>query len=231
MSAFNEQQICYEYDNCSYKKQKILNEIEKMIIRLNATLEGNCFYFHETLKLCQDLYPKQVNLFWCGKQAVTKICEIGFNAGHSAMLLLLGHDKSPLEFTIFDLDYHSYTIDCLKYIASEFRHVNINFIRGDSTVTMPVWIEKNKEIIGAYDVIHIDGCHLEEYITSDIKYADILLKVNGILIIDDTNHNYINNLVDEYISMGKYRELKVMEIKHYPHRILQKCENPRYTYY
>lgn len=40
-------------------------------------------------------------------QANTKICEIGFNAGHSAMLFLMGRDKTSADFTIFDIGHHS----------------------------------------------------------------------------------------------------------------------------
>jgi len=81
-------------------------------------LEGNIFYPHMTLNLLSTLKPKQINLFISGKQATNKICEIGFNAGHSAMVMLLGREIKQLEFTIFDIGRHSYTKPCYDYIQS-----------------------------------------------------------------------------------------------------------------
>ena len=97
------------YEECSSKKQELLDGLKQIVIDSNAVLEGNSFYVHTTLNLYSELYTKQLNLFWCGKQAETRICEIGFNAGHSAMLMLLGRDTSALDFTVFDIGHHSYT--------------------------------------------------------------------------------------------------------------------------
>lgn len=182
----------------------------------------NAFYVNQTLDLYAELYTKQLNLFWCGKQALTKICEIGFNAGHSSMLLLLGRDKTTLDFTIFDIGYHPYTNPCLHYIKSQFQHINFEYIEGDSTLTMPNWIESNQSCLEQYDVVHVDGGHTEHCISNDMKNADLILKIGGIVIIDDTNLGHINGYVDLYVSNGKYREMDVLVTHGYPHRILQK---------
>jgi len=150
------------------------------------------------------------------------MCEIGFNAGHSTMLLLLGRDKTPLDFTLFDIGHHPYTKPCLDYIISQFPHIKFDYIEGDSTVAMPKWIEANHTQIGLYDVVHVDGGHSKHCISNDMKNADILVKRGGIVIIDDTNVSHINKYVDLYISTGKYREMDVLKTKGYPHRILQK---------
>lgn len=211
-----------EYEKCSSEKQQYLHDIKKIIIDSNSSLEGNSFYHHASLNLYSDLYTKQLNLFWCGKQAITRICEIGFNAGHSSMLMLLGRDKKPLDFTIFDIGHHSYTKPCLKYIESKFQHINFEYIEGDSILTMPKWIETNKKYIGSYDVVHVDGGHSEHCISNDMKNADIFVKKGGIVIVDDTNMDHINNFVNLYLSSGKYREIDVLKTIGYPHRIIQK---------
>lgn len=151
-----------------------------------------------------------------------KICEIGFNAGHSSLLLLLGRDDTHIDFTIFDIGHHPYTKPCVKYIESQFQHVEFEYIEGDSTLTMPKWIESNPLQIGQYDVVYIDGKHSEYCISNDMKNADLLVKKNGILIIDDTNMHHINNHVDLYVSNGKYKEMNVLRTTGYPHRIIQK---------
>ena len=115
--------IKLEYEHKNEQKQKYLRDLKEIIVESNTPLEGNCFYYHESLNPFPELYSKQINLFWCGKQAATNLCEIGFNAGHSAMLLLLGRDRTPLRFTIFDLGHHAYTKPCVEYIQSKFKCV------------------------------------------------------------------------------------------------------------
>jgi hypothetical protein len=213
-----------EYENKNNEKEFYLNDLKNIVINCNDNLEGNCFYYHQTLNIFPELYSKQLNLFWCGKQAVENICEIGFNAGHSTMLMLLGRDNSPLNFTIFDIGHHLYTKPSLNYIKSQFSHVNFEYVEGDSTIVMPEWINQHKELIGKYDVVHVDGGHDEHCISNDIKNADILVKINGIIIIDDTYIPYINEYVNLYISNGKYVELNLLETKGYQHRIIKKIK-------
>ena len=213
-----------EYKNKNEEKQVYLNELQKIIITSNSVLEGNCFYYHESLTLFPQLLAKQINLFYCGKQAITHICEIGFNAGHSTMLMLLGRDKTPINFTVFDIGHHNYTKPCMDFIKTSFSHVNFEYIEGDSTVTMPEWINNNKQSIGIYDVVHVDGGHGEYCISNDMKNTDMLVKINGIVIIDDTNIPIINKYVNMYISNGNYVELNVAKSIGYPHRIIKKIK-------
>lgn len=224
MTEFNGSLVKYEYDSLSSERQNYLNDLEKIITEKNTYFEGNSFYYDNSLHLYPALYAKQQNLFWCGKQAVTRICEIGFNAGHSTMLMLLGREKTPLDFTIFDIGHHVYTKPCVEYIQSKFQHVAFEYIEGNSIITMPKWISENKELTGVYDVVHVDGGHSEECISNDMKNTDILVKVNGIVIIDDTNSVFINKYVDIYLATGRYKELPVFPTSGYPHRIIQKIQ-------
>jgi hypothetical protein len=222
MVAFIQSEVEDQYRSLEAEREAILEELET-IIRLSGTpLEGNSFYHHTTLNLYPELYTKQLNLFWCGQQATTKICEIGFNAGHSTMLMLLGRPKTPLNFTIFDIGRHAYTRPCLTYMNSQFPHAEFEYVVGDSTVTVPNWIDAHMDQVGTYDVVHVDGGHNEPCMLSDTINADILLKSCGIMIIDDTNCDYINRRVDAMIASGHYTELGVLKTAGYPHRILRK---------
>ena len=224
MPEFNEVMLSLEYDSLDDKKQSILESLKKIVIDTYTPLEGNIFYIHETFNLASLLYTKQLNLFWCGKQAKTLICEIGFNAGHSAMVFLLGRDTTPLEFTIFDIGEHLYTQPCLDYIQSTFPHVHMKYVKGDSKETIPKWISENKSSIWTYDIVHVDGGHSKQCISNDMKNADLLVKVGGIIIIDDTDDNIINNYATVYLNSGCYREMDVMKTYGYPHRIIQKIK-------
>ena len=64
------------------------------------------------------------------------VCEIGFNAGHSALVWLLGHTNSTL--LSFDLGYHPYTRIAAAYLMKRYGggggvyfvcHVVLRFVR------------------------------------------------------------------------------------------------------
>jgi hypothetical protein len=76
-----------EYQIEINERNVYLEDLKNIIIQTSNYLEGNCFYHHMTLNEFPELYSKQLNLFWCGKQAISNICEIGFNAGHSSIFL------------------------------------------------------------------------------------------------------------------------------------------------
>lgn len=224
MPEFDEIANGEAYENCSVEKQQHIDEIQQIVKQSNSPLEGNVCFLHNTGNTHADLFAKQKNLFWCGTQASTRMCEIGFNAGHSAMLLLLGRDKSVLGFTVFDIGHHPYTKPCLEYIQSKFPHVHFEYIEGDSTVTIPKWIQANATYLGVYDVVHVDGGHTKHCIINDMKHADLLVKKGGIVIIDDTNVEHIHSCANAYISCGKYREMEILKTERYRHRILQKIK-------
>jgi hypothetical protein len=211
-----------EYESKNKERQIYLDDLKNIVINSNSLLEGNCFYYHATLDEFPELYSKQLNLFWCGKQAVDNICEIGFNAGHSTMLLLLGRNNTPLNFTIFDIGHHLYTRPSYEYIRSKFSFVNFEYVKGDSTNTMPEWINNHSELMYKYDVVHVDGGHSEYCISNDMKNADLLLKKDGIMIIDDTNSETINNYVNSYILSGNYQEINLLSTYGYQHRVIKK---------
>lgn len=199
-----------------------LANIQKIIESTNEILEGNCFYEHQTLKFRQELIPKQINLFctaFCS-QNFNRICEIGFNAGHSCLLFLLANPNLQ-EITIFDINSHTYVQPSLEYLKTTFPSVNFNTVFGDSTITLPTFCQ-NTNLLGKYDIVHIDGGHTKECVTSDFQYANKLVAINGLIIIDDTFVDFINSLVDEYITSGKYEEITILKTSLYRHRIIKK---------
>ena len=213
-----------KYTKKKEEVEKVLQEILQIIQSVSTPeeLEGNSFYYHQSIHRFNELFNKQVNLTWCGSTAPTRICEIGFNAGHSAFLLLLFNSAPSLQFTIFDIDQHSYTYPCIQYIANKFSHVNFLFTKGDSTLSIPSFINKFPHDIHSYDVVHVDGGHSVECACSDILCANLLLKKGGYMIIDDTNVDYISQMVNKLIAVGDYKEVQILPTQGYQHRILQK---------
>jgi hypothetical protein len=200
---------------------RILLDLENIILDAE-NFEGNCFYLNKTFVKKTELINKQLNLFWSGCESPAKICEIGFNAGHSTLLLLLGNNNKNINFTIFDINHHPYTNTCYEYIKTIFPDVNFNFIEGNSVISIPNWIN-NTQNYEFFDIIHIDGCHLIDIVTQDFANSIKILKKNGLLIIDDVQKEHIDKLVNIYISTGAFEEITyIFETTLYPHRILKK---------
>lgn len=224
---------CSEYNALLPQIEYHVQKLEDIIRECEEPLEGNSFYTHQTLDRNEALVSKQINLLWCGKQATSTICEIGFNAGHSSLLLLLGaqlaqqrsgREDNKIQFIIFDICEHQYTMKCLNYIGSVFPNVQFQFIAGDSIQTVPAWLSHSEALLGTIDVIHIDGGHTYDCITNDFKNMDQLLKLDGIMIVDDTDSSLINGVVNQYTQHGTYIELPMLETLVYQHRVLQKKE-------
>ena len=191
-----------------------LNKIE-LVIKNGDQLEGNCFYLNKSFTREEKLKNKQINLFSLSNK---RICEIGFNAGHSAFLFLLSNQVE--EFTIFDINEHFYTKLCYEHLSTLYNPI-FEFVEGDSTMTISKWLEKTNKY-EYFDVVHVDGGHSLPVITNDFMNAIKMVKKNGYIIIDDVQKIHIQNLVDIYISTGALEEVFLLPTSIYPHRILKK---------
>lgn len=196
--------------------------IEQIIKDSDVPLEGNSFYYHQTLTRFEQLLTKQINLFWAGSQAKKSILEIGFNAGHSSLLFLTAASASLSELTVFDLGEHAYVRPCLEYIKNSFPNTDIQYTEGDSTRTLPSFLQANANKKRYYDVVHVDGGHQREIVLSDVACAVDLVAPNGLLILDDTNIDYINEIADACVASGAFTEEKILDTIGYQHRILRR---------
>ena len=212
-SLYRSKVVSFEYS---------LSDILHIIQQGTDDLEGNAFYYHNSHRRFQELLPKQMNLLWAGTQVQTKLCEIGFNAGHSALLLLSECPNPDISFTIFDIGAHSYTRPCINYIYTKYPHTNLTYVEGDSLLTLPSFLQTKSEECGTYDVVHVDGGHSLECITSDFACATKLVRPGGIVIVDDTNVDYIQETVDTAIQAGVYTEIDCFPTVGYQHRLLRK---------
>lgn len=109
------------------------------------------------------------------------VMEIGFNAGHSAEIFL--ENNKELTLTSFDLGEHGYVKTAKEYIDATYpnRH---NLILGDSRITIPNYLENNKD--SKFDIIFIDGGHTYEIAKADMENCFHLAHKDTIVILDDT---------------------------------------------
>ena len=160
---------------------------KNIVEKSGEQLEGNCFYYHQTLHLAPELQAKQRNLLKVAGQLTAPspaIMEIGFNAGHSLLLFLM---KQPsARYVVFDICIHSYVKPCFEYLKSQFPQATLELIEGDSMQTVANYTTNE-----TFDIIHVDGGHLEEVAASDMKHAVRLCSKGGYIILDDTNDTII----------------------------------------
>lgn len=125
-------------------------------------------------------YPKKSEFYryLLNNSSPKIVCETGFNAGHSADLILKTISPSSILYS-FDIFEHDYVTKCAEIITQKYD--NIRVINGDSKATLP---QKLKEI-GKIDFAIIDGGHDTETVFSDIKHFAESINSKGILIIDD----------------------------------------------
>jgi FkbM family methyltransferase len=130
------------------------------------------------------------------KRAPKSIMEIGFNAGHSALLFL---ENTPPDTKVvsFDLGEYAYVFAAKRYIDAMFpgRHT---LVTGDSTVTIPNYeaqvAHRMKDPATAppmqFDFIFIDGGHQNDIPMKDILNSQRLARDDRTVVaIDDISRD------------------------------------------
>ena len=133
-------------------------------------------YFHSTADpYCVDLVPKQVNLFHAARHA-TKALEVGFNAGHSAAIMLLANPR--LTVRAFDTCGMAYTRPCLDFLNSVFGD-RIALVEGPSQLTVAPDPE------AGYDLAHLDADHTYAAVAADLASALPKCVPGATVVMDD----------------------------------------------
>lgn len=183
----------------AYLKEHLL----PLIRESGEMLEGNIFMVHHSFAF------KNFNTYFKPKNISNVVLntniqhgmEIGFNAGFSALLMLLSNPK--LILTCFDLGEHKYTRPCFLKLKETFGD-RITIIFGDSTKTLQDMTDTT------FDVIHIDGGHSVAVAESDIKHAYRMSKDRTILIMDDYDFPDLHTLWDRYVMTYNLKPLDIV---------------------
>jgi predicted O-methyltransferase YrrM len=177
--------------NINKAKEFINEHLLPIIIASGEKLEGNIFMLHHTTDYTNVYENKAKNISnLVLNKHITNVMEIGFNAGFSALLMLLTNPY--LKLTCFDLGEHKYARPCFEKIQETFGAERINITFGDSTKTLI-------DVHETYDLIHIDGGHEVAVASSDIENAYRLAKEKTILIMDDYNFWWLGPVWNKYI--------------------------------
>ena len=185
-------------------KNKYIQGITQILEFVGERVEGN---------LICDIKPRQ----WTIEQNINKInnlqylcknknkiIEIGVNACHSLLLMLLINPDA--EYLLFDLNNHKYTEKTIEYIKKEFPNTKINIIYGNSIETINRYILDNPNQLNSYELIHLDGGHTEDIFSEDYNNSKKLITDNGVIIFDDYNMNDIKDFIHKKINQKEIVE-------------------------
>lgn len=111
---------------------------------------------------------------------VTRIVEIGFNAGHSTGVFLAA--RPDVEVLSFDLGEHAY-VDPAKALIDRLFPGRHRLIKGDSRETVPAYADAHPD--ESFDLIYIDGGHDFEVARADLEHCRRLSRDDSILVVDD----------------------------------------------
>ena len=185
-----------------YKTKQYINEYLTPIIKnCKVNLEGNIFMLHHTFEYTDLFINKAKNISnFVLNSNVTNVMEIGFNAGFSALLMLISNPK--LHITCFDLGEHSYALPCFEQLKKTFGN-RVELILGDSTKTLLTQT-------GEYDLIHIDGGHSTEVASSDVIQSYRMSRHGTVLIMDDYDFPNLHEMWDRFITLYNLKQLNIL---------------------
>jgi hypothetical protein len=177
---------------------EILLGLNNVISKIGEPCEGNLFYKHletDFGTVVQHFLPKRRALGLAGMM-FNNVMEIGFNAGHSALLLLASNPN--LKLTSIDLCYHKYTVPCYEYLKSIFGD-RINLIQANSLVAFPLL----DNVCDGFDFYIIDGGHGIDVAESDLYNVIKHGRKGSVILFDDSDHPPLRVLLDMYLLSGK----------------------------
>lgn len=117
---------------------------------------------------------------WARSKDVKTICEIGFNAGHSALRFMAQGNATLYEF---DMGQHKSSKVAAQFMKNHFGD-RFTIVWGDSTKTVPQYTRDNPET--KCDVVIVDGGHTVDVATADLVNMEAMAAEKNTVALDDT---------------------------------------------
>ena len=167
------------------EKNKLLIKIKKHLIQYFKSI----FIDNTFLKVSSNIKMEEGNFISDTIQNNNfKNClEVGMACGISALYILQNESA------------HLTSID--PFQSSQWKNTGIELIKSCKFSSRHTLIEKKSyealpSLLGNfYDFIFIDGFHTFDYTLIDFFYSDLILNINGIIIIDDALHEGVKKCI------------------------------------
>ncbi len=157
--------------------------LQKKLIEIfrHVYLENKFVRIHSAIKSEEGASIQEI----IKKYNIKKSIEVGMAFGISAFYIL----STSSNISLISIDpfqttqWNSSGIELLKKMNLKKNH---KLIEKKSHVALPELLEKNGE--NSFDFIFIDGFHTFDYTLVDFFYAMALVKVGGVILVDDALH-------------------------------------------
>ena len=174
--------------------KEILFEINSIVKSQKFPIEGNLFYLDQDKDLSNLYEPflvkrRNLTIF---STLCDVIVEIGFNAGHSALLALTTNEK--LLYRGVDINDHQYVIPCYQCLKNHFQNrISLSF--GESKFVVPnikkIYPELNTLKVGWI----IDGSHDPKDVIIDIHNVLAQANKNDLIMFDDADMPFLRDII------------------------------------
>jgi len=182
-------------DRLEYEAKPYLRDLLTIIQSKSDFLDGSLFYvdLHGALGGTPEysLRVKRRNLMELATKA-RNVLEIGFNGGHSALLILLANPQ--IKISIVDLFTSPYAEACFDYLNRCFPGRLVS-LKGDSRDVLPRLSGQK------FDLVHVDGGK-ELTLKEDLCNVAALVEDDHALVIDDTQNVVLNNVLKQHEDLG-----------------------------
>jgi predicted O-methyltransferase YrrM len=181
----------------------VLSALNAVVEHSGELLEGN--YCHRHHARVGSLTPPDPRRSW--KREYLRRCvgeirtllEVGFNAGHSAAIALLGNPD--LDVVAVDLARHSYTRVCAEILSESFPG-RIVFHWGDSTSVL----DSSEGLKAAeFGLVHIDGGHSKDVFRHDLNWWISSSQPGSKLLVDDAYVPHIKGSLEMEVVAERIR--------------------------
>lgn len=180
-----------------------LNDLQKLnqiVLEQQEVLEGNIFYRHGEKKISANNFdseylPKR-RTYALVAQMFSDVLEIGFNAGHSALLLLTANPQMKL--VCIDICAHRYTIPCFDYLKQKFGE-RIELIDASSLYAFSLLARQNRN----FGLYIIDGGHDEQIAETDLYNVIQYGHKGSVICFDDSNVPSLRLILNMHMLTGR----------------------------
>ena len=201
--------IAHDHDNLFHKYLQLHLIVNSRRFFIKDKNESTEIKLHSAIKKKEGKNITQI----IKKYKFKKCLEIGMAFGISASYILLANKNVNLiSIDPFQKDkdqWNSMGLNLLKELGVDERH---HYIGEKSYVSLPKLLSTYGEEY--FDFIFIDGWHTFDYTLIDFFYADKLIRIGGIILIDDALHRgvtkFVNYIVNNYDNYKKIETNKTL---------------------
>lgn len=173
-----------------------LVQINQIVMVSGSPLEGNLFYPDGSVpgESPSPMFQNKRQSLALMALMQTKVLEIGFNAGHSALLMLAANPS--LELVSIDTGYHAYSQPCADYLRSVYGE-RFSLELGFSQDLLPEWD------LSRFTAFHVDGSHLLIDAAQDMTNIISGSNHGAVIAFDDADTPNLRLMLDALVLTGK----------------------------